>query len=381
MAAEVLAGSGAKVDVFDAMPSAGRKFLLAGKGGLNLTHSEPLESFVARYAEQRASVASWLESFGPCELRTWAKGLGVDTFVGSSGRVFPVDMKAAPLLRAWLHRLREAGVRFHMRHRWIGWGDIDVDVLRFQTPRGDVQVRAQAVVLALGGGSWSRLGSDGSWIPLLRARGVVVAPLKPSNCGFDVAAWSEHFRSRHAGQPVKSAAIAVTTTDGSVFHKRGEFIITDTGVEGSLVYAASARLRDEIATQGSATLHVDLLPARTLQWVADELAHPRGSRSMSTHLKTRLGLHGVKAGLLYELLPKSVLAQPAELAAAITSFDAEAIDPDACVRNAERFSLERFRARLPGEIELALSGERDHERALARRPSRPARRGLARPFR
>jgi uncharacterized flavoprotein (TIGR03862 family) len=243
--------------------------------------------------------------------------LGIDTFIGSSGRVFPVDLKAAPLLRAWLHRLREAGVRFHMRHRWIGWGEGDANALRFTAPRGEVQVRAGAVVLALGGGSWPRLGSDGAWVPLLQARGVGVGALKPSNCGFDVVAWSEHFRSRYAGHAVKSAAIAFTSADGSTFHQRGEFVVTETGVEGSLVYAASARVRDEIEAQGSATLHIDLLPARTVQWVAAELAHPRGPRSMSTHLKTRLGLHGVKAGLLYELVPKSVLAQPAQLAAAI----------------------------------------------------------------
>jgi len=317
MAAEVLAQGGARVDLFDAMPSVGRKFLLAGKGGLNLTHIEPLDTFVGRYGERRAQVARWLERFGPAELRAWAQGLGIDTFVGSSGRVFPADMKAAPLLRAWLHRLRNAGVRFHMRHRWIGSGDVDAKALRFSAPQGVLEVRTDAVVLALGGGSWPRLGSDGEWVPLLKERGVDVAALKPSNCGFDGAAWSDHFRSRHAGQPVKSAAIAFTSTDGSVFRQPGEFVVTETGVEGSLIYAASARLRDAIETLGSATLHIDLLPARAVQWVAAELAPPRGPRSMPTHLKTRLGLHGVKAGLLYELLPKHVLAQPAELAGAI----------------------------------------------------------------
>ena len=231
--------------------------------------------------------------------------------------MFPSDLKAAPLLRAWLHRLRDAGVQFHMRHRWVGWGADDLQVLRFAAPLGEVRVRPDAVVLALGGGSWPQLGSDAAWVRLLKERDVAVAALKPSNCGFDVAAWSEHFRGRYAGHPVKSAAIAFTSADASVFHQRGEFVITDTGVEGSLIYAASARLRDEIEANGDATLYIDLLPARSASWLAAELAHPRGPRSMATHLKTRLGLHGVKAGLLYELLQRPIPAEPNQLAAAI----------------------------------------------------------------
>jgi len=309
MAAEQLAARGLAVDVYDAMPSVGRKFLLAGKGGLNLTHSEPLPGFNARYAERAADVEPWLQSLGPDALRDWAAALGVPTFVGSSGRVFPVDMKAAPLLRAWLHRLRVQGVRFHQRHRWLGWADDGA--LRLAGPSGDTTVRPAATVLALGGASWQRLGSDGAWWPWLQARGVDLAPLRPSNCGFDVA-WSPHFSNRFAGEPLKSVAIRFED-----WHQAGEFVATATGVEGSLVYAASARLRERIASAGSATFHLDLLPARSADWVQRELAHPRGPRSLSTHLKSRLNLSGVKAGLLWECVPKPAQADPAQLAAYI----------------------------------------------------------------
>jgi uncharacterized flavoprotein (TIGR03862 family) len=316
MAAESLAGAGVQVDVFDAMPSVGRKFLLAGKGGLNLTHSEPFEAFVARYGMRRDRLGPMLRRFGPDALRAWARQLDVDTFIGSSGRVFPTDMKAAPLLRHWLHRLREQGVRFHMRHRWVGW---DADALRFSSPDGEVVSRAGAVVLALGGASWSRLGSDGAWVPLLRQRGIDIAPLRPSNCGFDLAAaggWSEHFRSRFAGHPLKNVALSV---DGAAFDQQGEFIVTDTGVEGSLVYAASGPIRERIATEGRAVVHLDLLPQRSHEFVSAEVARPRGSRSLSTHLKSRLGIDGVKAALLRELLPRELFADSAGLAAAIKS--------------------------------------------------------------
>jgi len=313
MAAEVLSQGGAQVDVYDAMPSVGRKFLLAGKGGLNLTHSEALEPFLSRYGSRRAEVARWLQAFGPEQVREWVHGLGVSTFVGSSGRVFPTDMKAAPLLRAWLHRLRVSGVRFHMRHRFLGWTDEGGAALRFASPQGEQRVTADAVVLALGGASWSRLGSDGAWAPWLQERGAELAPLQPANCGFDIG-WSEHFRSRYAGEPLKSVALSFDGQGGTRFHQAGEFIATETGVEGSLVYAASSLLRDEVAAQGSATLHVDLLPARSLEWVRDELARPRGPRSLSTHLKSRLGLHGVKAGLLYEVVPRSEMSDPLRLA-------------------------------------------------------------------
>ena len=324
MAAQTLADAGVAVQVFDAMPSVGRKFLLAGKGGLNLTHSEPIANFVGRYGSRSSELADLLHDFDPEATRAWALGLGVETFVGTSGRVFPKDMKAAPLLRAWLHRLRHpahagaVGVQFHMRHRWTGWHPQDPSILCFETPHGAVQVQARAVVLALGGGSWSRLGSDGAWVPLLAARGVDVAALKPSNCGFDVqGGWSAHFASRFAGQPFKSVALSFTKPGGDVFRRKGEFLATATGVEGSLVYAASALLRDEIAHSGSATFHLDLLPDMTPERVLAEVSHPRGSRSLSSHLKSRLHIDGIKAAILHEVLSKDAFNTPAQLAAAI----------------------------------------------------------------
>jgi len=347
MAAEVLASVGPAVSVqlFDAMPSVGRKFLLAGRGGLNLTHSEPPEVFMRRYGAHSAALAPLIGAFGPEALRDWAQALGIETFIGSSGLVFPKDMKAAPLLRAWLHRLRSAGVQFSMRHRWLGWADDGA--LTFSTPTGEVQIKADAVVLALGGGSWARLGSDGAWVPLLAGHGVAVAPLQPSNCGFDVAArpaleatlhgetrreflkeligqapqpqvgWTEHFTSRFAGQPFKSVAISLTDSQGRSFSRRGEFVATATGVEGSLIYAASSLLRDEIAAHGSATFTLDLLPDKSPEQVLAEVRHPRGSRSLSSHLKSRLNLDGIKAAMLYELLGKEAIADAAKLAAGI----------------------------------------------------------------
>jgi len=353
MAAEVLASAGPalSVQVYDAMPSVGRKFLLAGKGGLNLTHSEAPDAFMSRYGERSAQMQPLIAAFGPSELRAWAGALGVETFIGSSGRVFPKDMKAAPLLRAWLHRLRNAGVQFSMRHRWLGWADDGA--LKFSTPAGEVQAQADAVVLALGGGSWARLGSDGAWVPLLAARGVAFAPLQPSNCGFDVAprpasearqaadaaeqgetrreflkeligqgkppqaGWTEHFASRFAGQPFKSVAIHFTDSQGRTFSRKGEFVATATGVEGSLIYAVSSLLRDEIAAHGSATFLLDLLPDKSPEQVLVEVRHPRGSRSLSSHLKSRLNLDGIKAAMLYELLDKEAIADPVQLAAGI----------------------------------------------------------------
>jgi uncharacterized flavoprotein (TIGR03862 family) len=325
MAAEVLAsaGSAIRVTVYDAMPSVGRKFLLAGKGGLNLTHSENFEPFVGRYGKASAHLQPMLADFGAEQLRDWAQGLGVATFVGSSGRVFPADMKAAPLLRAWLHRLRACGVQFLMRHRWLGWsGD---EALVFSTPGGEIQIQADAVVLALGGGSWARLGSDGAWVPLLAARGAAVVPLAPSNCGFDVAGWTPYFSDRFAGQPFKSVAIHFTDSRGQHFSRKGEFVATATGVEGSLIYAASALLREEIAQHGNATFTLDLLPDMPLQQVMAHVRHPRGSRSLSSHLKSRLRLDGIKAAMLHELLAKEVLNDPDQLAAAIKSLPLQVV--------------------------------------------------------
>src|SRR6185436_16184210 len=233
MAAEaaVAGGQGIEVDLYDAMPSVGRKFLLAGKGGLNLTHSDPPEVFLSRYGPRRDLMTPLLAGFGPEALRAWAAGLGVTTFVGSSGRVFPQDLKAAPLLRAWLRRLRQAGVTFHVRHRWLGWDENDA--LRFATPRGERSVRADAVILAMGGGSWPKLGSDGLWVPLLAGRSIAIAPLRPANCGFDLP-WTDHFRNKFAGQPVKSVAVSVTDSAGVEHRHPGEFVITESGLEGGI---------------------------------------------------------------------------------------------------------------------------------------------------
>jgi uncharacterized flavoprotein (TIGR03862 family) len=298
-----------EVDVFDAMPSLGRKFLMAGKGGMNITHAEAYSDFVRRYGARAPELQALLDDFGPAAVREWIHGLGIETFVGTSGRVFPCEMKAAPLLRAWLHRLRAAGVRFHVRHRWLGWND--AQMLRFSTPAGEVACTADATLLALGGGSWARLGSDGAWVPLLVQRGVAVAPLQPANCGFEVA-WSAHFRERFAGAPVKP----VVASFGKL-QQQGEFNITDAGIEGGLIYALSAALRDALVQTGSASVTLDLAPGRSLERLRADLAKPRGRDSLANHLRRRVGLEGVKAGLLRELLPPAALTASDTLASAI----------------------------------------------------------------
>lgn len=322
MAAEVLSQAGVVVDLYDAMPSVGRKFLLAGRGGLNLTHSEPTDTLLQRLTPANEALQAAVGAFDGAAVRAWAQGLGIETFVGTSGRVFPTDMKAAPLLRAWLHRLRVAGVRIHTRHRWTGW--FPTGELRFTHPAGEVKVAPSATILALGGASWPRLGSDGAWELLLTQHGVQVAPLQAANCGFDVAptapgrsGWSDHFRTRFAGQPVKPVAARFTDAQGRTTVQQGEFVVTETGVEGSLVYAFSASLRDQIAAHGRAEWLLDLLPQHTPAQVLAETARPRGSRSLSTHLKSRLGLQGLKMGLLHELLTPAQLDDPAALAQAI----------------------------------------------------------------
>lgn len=315
MAAEIISQGGGRVDLYDAMPTLGRKFLLAGKGGLNITHSEPLPAFLDRYGSRRARLEGAIHDFGPEALRKWVHGLGVETFVGSSGRVFPAEMKAAPLLRAWLYRLRQAGVRIHTRHRWQGW--TAGGALRFATPQGEREVHADAAILALGGGSWAKLGSDGAWIPWLEAKGIRVAPLQPANCGFEVGAWSAHFRENFAGQPLKVIALNWPDADGKPQQRRGEFLITDWGVEGSLIYALSAPLREAITARGEAIVHLDLLPDFSPEKVLAEVAHPRGSRSLSSHLQSRLGLKGVKMGLLRERLAKEGFNDAVRLASAI----------------------------------------------------------------
>ena len=319
MAAEVLSQAGVKVDLYDGMPSVGRKFLLAGVGGMNITHSEAYPAFLSRYAERAPQMAPLLRAFDADALCQWIHELGIKTFVGSSGRVFPTDMKAAPLLRAWLKRLRESGVVIHTRHRWLGWqadGQLLVD-----SPEGQKQLKPDAVLLALGGGSWARLGSDGAWMPLLAGRGVDLAPLQPSNCGFDVAGWSELLRSKFAGAPLKNIAIALEHSSSRL----GECVITASGIEGSLIYAWSAPIREAINQHGKATILIDLLPGKPVDKVAAALAKPRGSRSISKHLHSQLGIDGVKAALLRELAPAECFNDPAQLARAIKALPLQLI--------------------------------------------------------
>jgi uncharacterized flavoprotein (TIGR03862 family) len=300
MAAEVLV-RGADVTVYDRMPSAGRKFLMAGRGGLNLTHSEDPEAFLARYGAAAPALRAAIEAFPPGAVRAWAEELGQQTFVGSSGRVFPRAMKASPLLRAWLRRLDAAGVRFALRQRWSGW---DGERLTFETPEGVVAVDADATVLALGGASWPRLGSDGAWVAPLAQVGVAVAPLVPANCGF-VAGWSEHFR-RFAGQPLKRLALSFGGFGGHVV--RGEAVITATGLEGGGVYALSGPLRDAIAAAGEATLTIALRPDMTHEELERRLSAPRAKQSLATFLRKALKLAPAEIGLLHEVSPAQPLA-------------------------------------------------------------------------
>lgn len=314
MAAESARAAGAEVDLLEAKPSVGRKFLIAGRGGLNLTHSDQRPRFEQRYARGANEIARWLDGFDAEALRAWAKDLGVETFVGSSGRVFPVDMKAAPLLRAWVARLKHEGVRLHMRERWNGFDEHGRAIV--DGPAGPRAIEAAAVVLALGGGSWPQLGSDGAWMRWLAGRGVETVPLEASNCGFDVG-WSEHLATKFAGAPLKPIAAQWTDAQGRARRQQGECVLTETGIEGSLLYAIGADLRDEIARRGHAMLHLDLLPATPIGRVRDALLEPRGGRSLSEVLRRRIKLDGAKAALLRELVPLAALADPAAAAAAI----------------------------------------------------------------
>ncbi|WP_439859775.1 TIGR03862 family flavoprotein [Pseudomonas sp. MBLB4136] len=321
MAAEVLAQAGVRVDLYDAMPSVGRKFLLAGVGGMNITHSEAKDAFLSRYGARREAIARLLADFDADRLCQWIHGLGIDTFVGTSGRVFPTDMKAAPLLRAWLKRLRELGVHIHTRHRWLGW--TADGALHLATPSGEISVQADATLLALGGGSWARLGSDGAWAALLQGRSIEVAPLQPSNCGFEVTDWSALLREKFAGAPLKNVSLRLDDEP----QRLGEFVLTATGVEGSLVYALSAAIRERINQAGSATVYLDLLPQSPLGKVQAALSKPRGSHSMAKHLHRQVGIDGVKAALLRELAPKDCFAEPARLAAALKTLPLALVRP------------------------------------------------------
>jgi uncharacterized flavoprotein (TIGR03862 family) len=313
-AAEQLCAAGFSVDLYEAKGSPGRKFLIAGKGGLNLTHSDARPLFDSRYREQCDAVSGWLDAFDADALRRWAAGLGVETYVGSSGRVFPVDRKAAPLLRGWVRRLKEQGVRFHVQHRWQGW---DADgALCFATEDGEHRMHADATLLALGGGSWPQLGSDGAWVPLLQSRGVALAPLQPANCGFDVP-WTPWFVQRHAGTPLKSVVAHWTDLQGMSRHHQGECVVSEYGIEGSLVYALSADLRETINRDGSATLWLDLVPGREQERLVADLARPRKGRSFGEHLRRQTGVDAVKASLLFEVLGKDAGQDIAAVAATL----------------------------------------------------------------
>jgi uncharacterized flavoprotein (TIGR03862 family) len=311
MAAEVLTGGGAGVTVYDRMPSVGRKFLLAGRGGLNLTHSEELERLLGRYGAAQPGLRGGIEAFPPAALRAWCEGLGQPTFIGSSGRVFPQAMKASPLLRAWLRRLDAAGVTFKLQHRWAGWDDDGR--LAFHKPEGRVIADADATVLALGGASWPKLGSDGGWVEPMAAAGIAVAPLQPANCGF-VVGWSDIFRSRFAGQPLKRIELSF-----GAHRLRGEAIITQTGLEGGGIYALSVLLRDAIAASGEAILSIDLRPDMTGEELEKRLAAPRGKQSLSTFLRKAANLSPPEIGLLHEVTMSSGERLPARSRAALAA--------------------------------------------------------------
>lgn len=316
MAADVAIAAGLAVDLYEAKGSVGRKFLIAGKGGLNLTHSEPRPGFDARYRERSTDVSRWLDAFDGNALRDWAHAAGIDTYVGSSGRVFPTDRKAAPLLRGWVRRLRERGVHFHMHHRWRGWNE--TGHLRFDTPDGEHCVHARASVLALGGASWPQLGSDGAWVETLIERGMEVSPLRPSNCGFDIN-WSEHLANRHAGAPLKPVIAHWQDLDGTMHALQGECVITSTGIEGSVIYAISADLRERIARDGEAMLWLDLAPGRERERLGSDLAKPRGKRSLGEHLRRQTGLDAAKIALLFEVLPQDAMRDVSTMADTIAA--------------------------------------------------------------
>ena len=314
MAAEVARAAGVAVDLFEAKGSVGRKFLIAGKGGLNLTHSEPRPGFDARYREGASHVGQWLDNFDAVALRDWARGFGIETYVGTSGRVFPLDRKAAPLLRGWVRRLRESGVIFHVQHRWLGW--TDDGALRFATPNGERCVAADAVVLAMGGGSWPELGSDGTWVKPLSERGIDIAPLRPANCGFDIG-WSAYLATRHAGAPLRPVTAHWRDAHDIDYSQQGECVITATGIEGSLIYALSADLRDAIARDGEARVTLDLVPDREIERLQSDLGKPRNGRSLSEHLRRQVGISGVKTALLHEVLDKNQLRDMSQVAATL----------------------------------------------------------------
>lgn len=325
MAAEVLSGNHYTVNIFDAMPTMARKFLRAGIGGLNITYDEPLELFLDRYYQRRHQIEPLLKKFTPEDLIAWVHSLGIKTFVGSSHRVFPIEKKAAPLLRAWLQRLRASGVKFHPRHQWVGWNS--ENALRFNTPAGEIVHTSDAVLLALGGASWPQLGSDGSWVSLLENKGISIAPLRPANCGFTVD-WSPFFKKNFAGAPLKSVKASMTDIDGILHKKQGECLISETGIEGGLIYALSAYARNQIEKAGQSIISLDLNPQRSLPQLIARLTQPKGKASMAKYLKNKVNITGVKAALLREYPDKKIFSQPELLAQLIKAFPITLLQPN-----------------------------------------------------
>ena len=315
MAAQVLSGTGYSPTIFDAMPSAGRKFLQAGRGGLNLTHSEEFTLFLSRYFEAQTFLQPALENFSPSDIREWAKDLGFETFIGSSGKVYPIDKKAAPLLRAWIHQLKANNTQFKMKHRLLTWSN---NIWQFQTPDGLKDYSFDAVILAFGGASWPQLGSTGAWINILKEKGLSISSLKPANMGFNVT-YSELFKEKFSGTPLKNVELSFTDINGNLHSKLGELLVSEYGVEGSLIYTYSKFLREQIEQKSPFIIHLDLFPHRTTNKLTEQLSKPRAKQSLSAFWK-RLGLSGVKASLLREVLKKELLSEPELVAKTLKKF-------------------------------------------------------------
>jgi uncharacterized flavoprotein (TIGR03862 family) len=355
MAAEVLIEAGFKIDLYDAMPSVGRKFLMAGKGGMNISNNEPSDLFLSRYGGRSGYMKNIFNNFTPADLRHWLHELGIETIIGTSGRVFPSDMKAAPLLRKWLLRLRAAGVILHMRHRWMGWVEDKSQQLIFNVQGNCIEVKADAVILALGGASWPQLGSTGEWVSILAKQGVSVAPVKSSNCGFE-SIWSEYFRKRYSGQPLKSIGLTLSCKAGVVTYHKGELIITEYGLEGGIIYTLSAILREEIALNGYAIIYLDLIPNISKDVALIKLKKCRGKQSTANQLRKQLGIKGAKVGLLRELVQSTYFSNDDQLCAVIKSLPIKLI---AARPIAEAISS-------AGGVELT---ELDHNLMLINKPS------------
>jgi len=316
MAADVLSQAGLSVSMFDSMPSAGRKFLIASKGGLNLTHSLPFDQFLAMYREKASDLQPFLEKFGPEDLRSWISELGFQTFEGSSGKIFPEDMNGGAILHAIMERLKYRAVDMHFVHKWIGWDEENIQI--FETNAGIISHSFDAVVFSFGGASWPQSGSDGSWIPIFVSKGINVKTLKPANCGFEVV-WSEYFKDHFAGFPIKPVELSFEDLNGQTHRQKGEFIATKYGIEGNLIYTFSSFLRDAIEKNGQITIQLDLAPDLNEEQLISRMSQKRGTRSISSHLQKSIGFRGIRLNLLFEVLDKSIINDPDQLAKSIKS--------------------------------------------------------------